>query len=52
MVTASSVDLLEEIRAVLDGLGSLLLGRTVDIEMSRVRLRADPMAFRRCWRSS
>jgi hypothetical protein len=47
MVTSSSVDLLEEIRAALDGLGSLLFGRTVDIEMSRVRVLADPTVFGR-----
>jgi signal transduction histidine kinase len=44
---AVTVDLLEEIRAVLDGLGSLLLGRTVDIEMSRLRVLAEPTMFRR-----
>jgi hypothetical protein len=43
----TSVDLLEEIRAALDGLGSLLLGRTVDIEMSRLRVLADPTVLRR-----
>jgi signal transduction histidine kinase len=43
----TTVDLLEELRAVLDGLGSLLTGRTVDIEMSRVRVLADPILFRR-----
>ena len=42
-----TVDLLEEIRAVLDGLGSRLDGRTVDIEMSRLRVLADPMVLRR-----
>jgi len=42
-----SVDLLEEIRAALDGLEPLLVGRTVDIEMSRVRVLAEPMLFRR-----
>ena len=42
-----SVDLLEEIRTALDGLEPLLLGRTVDIEMSRLRVLADPMLFRR-----
>lgn len=44
---AVTVDLLEEIRAVLDGLGSLLDGRTVDIEMSRLRVLADPTVLRR-----
>ena len=42
-----SVDLLEEIRAALDTLESLLLGRTVDIEMSRLRVLTDPTLFRR-----
>jgi hypothetical protein len=42
-----SVELLEEIRAALDTLEPLLVGRTVDIEMSRVRVLADPMVFRR-----
>jgi signal transduction histidine kinase len=43
----TSVDLLEEIRAALDGLEPILLGRTVDIEMSRLRVLADPVLFRR-----
>ena len=42
-----SVDLLEEMRAALDALEPLLLGRIVDIEMSRLRVVADPMLFRR-----
>ena len=40
------VDLLEEIRAALDGLGPLLLGRTVDVEMPRLRVLADAAALR------
>jgi signal transduction histidine kinase len=40
------VDLLEEIRAALDGLGPLLLGRTVDVEMPRLRVLADGVALR------
>ena len=43
----TSVDLLEEIRAALDGLEPLLLGRIVDIEMSRLRVLAAPLLFRR-----
>jgi hypothetical protein len=43
----ASVDLLEEIRAALDGLEPLLLGRMVDIEMSRLRVRTDPRLCRR-----
>ena len=43
----TSVDLLEEMRAALDTLEPLLAGRTVDIEMSRLRVLADPMPFRR-----
>jgi hypothetical protein len=39
----TSVDLLEELRTALDRLGSLLIGRTVDIEMSRLRVLADPI---------
>jgi len=42
----TSVDLLEEIRAALDGLEPLLLGRMVDIEMPRLRVLADPTLFR------
>ena len=42
----TEVDLLEEIRAALDGLGPLLLGRTVDVEMPRLRVLADPAALR------
>ena len=40
------VDLLEEIRAALDRLGPLLLGRTVDIEMPRLRVLANAAALR------
>ena len=40
------IDLLEEIRAALDGLGPLLLGRTVDVEMPRLRVLADAAALR------
>jgi signal transduction histidine kinase len=40
------VDLLEEIRAALDGLGPLLLGRTVDVEMPRLRVLADAGTLR------
>lgn len=43
----TSVDLLEEIRAALDSLEPLLLGRIIDIEMPRLRVLADPMLFRR-----
>jgi hypothetical protein len=43
----TSVDLLEEIRATLDGLEALLVGRVVDIEMSRLRVLTDPTRFRR-----
>jgi light-regulated signal transduction histidine kinase (bacteriophytochrome) len=42
-----SVDLLEELRAVLDELEPILTGRIVDIEMSRLRAQADPVLFRR-----
>jgi hypothetical protein len=41
------VDLLEEIRAALDGVDPLLLGRVVDIHMPRLRVLADPTPFRR-----
>jgi K+-sensing histidine kinase KdpD len=43
----TSVDLLEELRAALDGVEPLIVGRTVDIEMSRLRVLADPVLFRR-----
>ena len=42
-----AVDLLEEIRATLDGLEPLLHGRVVDIELSRLRVLTDPIRFRR-----
>jgi hypothetical protein len=41
-----SVDLLEELRAALDELEPLLAGRIVDIELSRLRVLADPAVFR------
>ena len=41
------VDLLEEIRAALDGVDPLLVGRVVDIEMARLRIVTDPSLFRR-----
>lgn len=43
----TSVDLLEEIRAALDGLEPFLLGRIVDIEMPRLRVLTDPTLCRR-----
>ena len=46
-MTLTSVDLLEQLRAVLDELEPLLVGRIVDIEMSRLRVLADPLLFRR-----
>jgi len=46
-MSLTSVDLLEELRAALDDLEPLLAGRIVDIEMSRVRVLADPVLFRR-----
>jgi signal transduction histidine kinase len=41
-----AVDLLEAMRTALDGLGAELSDRAVDIEMSRVRVLADPVRFR------
>src|SRR4051794_24056493 len=41
------VDLLEEMRAALDGVDPLLGGRVVDIEMARLRVLTDPTLFRR-----
>jgi hypothetical protein len=41
------VDLLEELRGALDELEPLIAGRIVDIEMSRLRVLADPVLFRR-----
>ncbi len=46
-MSLTSVDLLEQLRAALDELEPLLTGRIVDIEMSRVRVLADPVLFRR-----
>ena len=46
-MSLTSVDLLEELRAALDELEPLLAGRIVDIEMSRLRVLADPVLFRR-----
>ena len=45
------VDLLDEIRAALDGVDPLLGGRVVDIEMARLRVITDPMLFRRVFAS-
>src|SRR5258708_413873 len=45
-MSLTSVDLLEELRAGLDELEPLLGGRIIDIEMSRVRVLADPVLFR------
>ena len=42
----TSVDLLEELRAALDEVEPLIAGRIVDIEMSRLRVLADPVRFR------
>jgi hypothetical protein len=46
-MSLTSVDLLEELRAALDGVEPLIAGRIVDIEMSRVRVLADPVLFQR-----
>src|SRR5436190_24317416 len=46
-MSLTSVDLLEELRAALDEVEPLIAGRIVDIEMSRVRVLADPVLFRR-----
>ncbi len=46
-MSLTSVDLLEELRAALDELEPLVAGRIVDIEMSRLRVLADPVLFRR-----
>jgi hypothetical protein len=46
-MSLTSLDLLEELRAALDELEPLLGGRVVDIELSRVRVLADPVLFRR-----
>ncbi len=39
-------DLLEEMRTALDGLDARFAQRTIDIEMSRVNVLADPTQFR------
>ena len=44
---STSVDLQEALRAALDEIEPLLGGRIVDIEMSRLRVLADPVLFRR-----
>ena len=46
-MSLTSVDLLEELRAALDGVEPLIVDRVVDIEMSRLRVLADPVQFRR-----
>ena len=46
-MTSTSVDLLEQLRAALDDVEPLLVGRIVDIEMARLRVVADPVLFRR-----
>jgi hypothetical protein len=46
-MTASSMDLLEELRATLDELAPVLSDRIVDIEMPRVRVLTDVEQFRR-----
>jgi len=46
-MSVTSVDLLEELRAALDGVEPLIAGRIVDIEMARVRVLADPVLFQR-----
>jgi light-regulated signal transduction histidine kinase (bacteriophytochrome) len=40
------VDLLEELRAALDEVEPLIVGRIVDIEMARLRVLVDPVLFR------
>ena len=45
-MSLTAVDLLEQLRAALDELEPLLAGRIVDIEMSRIRVLADPGLFR------
>src|SRR3954452_20227971 len=45
-MSSPAVDLLEQLRAALDELEPLLAGRIVDIEMSRLRVLADPGQFR------
>ena len=46
-MSLTSVDLLDQLRAALDDVEPLLVGRIVDIEMSRLRVLADPVLFRR-----
>ena len=46
-MSLTAFDLLEQLGAALDELEPLLAGRIVDIEMSRVRVLADPGLFRR-----
>jgi light-regulated signal transduction histidine kinase (bacteriophytochrome) len=46
-MSSTSVDLLEELRAALDGVEPLIADRIVDIEMARLRVLADPASFRR-----
>jgi signal transduction histidine kinase len=46
-MSLTPVDLLEELRAALDEVQPLLVGRIVDIEMARLRVLADPAVFRR-----
>ncbi|MFI5047636.1 MAG: hypothetical protein ACHQIG_11285 [Acidimicrobiia bacterium] len=45
-MSLTSVDLREELRAALDGVEPLIVGRVVDIEMARLRVLADPVLFR------
>ena len=45
-MSSTAVDLLEQLRAALDELEPLLAGHIVDIEMSRLRVLADPRLFR------
>ena len=45
-MSLTSVDLLEELRVALDRIEPLLTGRTVDIEMARLRVLADPEPLR------
>ena len=46
-MSLTSVDLLEELRAALDGIEPLIVGRIVDIEMARLRVLVDAVEFRR-----
>jgi hypothetical protein len=43
------VDLLEELQAALAEIDSLLIDRTVSIEMARLRVNADPVLVRRAF---